>query len=184
MEAKKKAKITVGNVVRVVKAIREGEKQYIGRLGMVVSVIGDVTLDSFFELTGKRRLKVQIDSDSIWLDEDQVQLITKEKQKVTEPLKSSPKRTIVIEITDNGANAKYVCGKEVRKTASIKRHTDDKPDDEKAAVLVMEKLFGRNLRDLEEAVDEDLRLHNETLGWIHGAKEALDEAEKRISKLI
>lgn len=119
-----------------------------------------------------------------WCDEDQVQLVTSEKQKVSEPSKPSPKRTIVIEITDNGADAKYVCGKEVKKTTSIKRHPDDKPDDETAAVLVTEKLFGRNLRDLEEAVDKDSRLHSETLGWIHGAKEALDEAEKRINKLI
>ena len=258
MEAKKKVKITVGNVVRVVKAMREGEKQYIGRLGMVMSVIGDVTLDSFFELTAKRRLKVQIDSDFIWLDEDQVQLVTTEKQKDPKPEaaahkfkvgdtvrvtnnppthmsrssdgvlwisqmncfcghlyrikrvrergynlnipsefmfseewlepaspdkpKPSPKRTIVIEITDNGANAKYVSGKEVIKTASIKRHPDDKPDDEVAAALTVAKLFGKNLRDLENAADELIRNRKETLGWINGAREALDEAEKRVKK--
>lgn len=251
MEQKKKAKITVGNVVRVVKAMREGEKQYIGRLGMVVSVIGDVTLDSFFELTAQRRLKVQIDSDFIWLDEDQVQLVTTEKQKVSGPeaaahkfkvgdyvvfidgsnvpgaltwlnsmekyvgkrdrilhmgskgrtcklehipfwlnlewikpaeLKLSPKRTIVIEITDDGANAKYVSGKEVIKTASIKRHPDDKPDDEVAAALTVAKLFGKNLRDLENAADELIRNRKETLGWINGAREALDEVEKRVNK--
>lgn len=260
METKKKDKITVGSVVRVVKAMRESEKQYIGRLGMVVSVIGDVTLDSFFELTAKRRLKVQIDSDFIWLDEDQVQLVTKEKQKVSEPEatvhkfkvgdtvrvtnnppanmsrssdgvlwilqmnrycghlyrikripekgyilnepseflfseewlepefpakpKPSPKRTIVIEITDDGANAKYVSGKEVIKTVSIKRHPDDKPDDEVAAMFVMQKLFGKNLRDLENAADKIIRNRKEAIEWIHGAKEALDEAGKRILKLI
>ena len=98
--------------------------------------------------------------------------------------KPSPKRTIVIEITDDGANAKYVSGKEVKKTASIKRHPDDKPDDEVAASLAIAKLFGRNLRDLENAADESIKLHNEAYKWICGAGEALGEAEKRIRKLI
>lgn len=98
--------------------------------------------------------------------------------------KPSPKRTIVIEITDNGAMAKYIHGKEVKKTASIKRHPDDRPDDEKAAILATEKLFGRNLRDLENAVDEDFKLHSETLGWIQGAMEALGEAENRVKRLM
>lgn len=253
MEVKKKAEITVGSVVRVIKAMREGEKQYIGKLGMVMSVIGEVTLDSFFELTAKRRLKVQIESDFIWLDEDQVQLFAREKQKVSEPegtahkftvgdyvvfidgsnvpgaltwlsgmkkyvgkrdriqymgsegrtckleyipfwlnlewikpaeLKLSPKRTIVIEITDDGADAKYVFGKEVEKTASIKRHPNDKPDDEMAAMFVMQKLFGYNLRNIEKAADEKIRLNEEAIRWICGAKEALDEAEKRTRKLL
>ena len=39
MEVKKKAEITVGSVVRVVKAMCEGEKQYIGKLGLVMSVM-------------------------------------------------------------------------------------------------------------------------------------------------
>lgn len=185
METKKKTEITVGSVVRVVQVKQPFEKRFFGRTGVVVSAIKAVEWGDFFtELIEQKRFKVQIDREYHWFSENQVQLVTSEKQKVSEPPKSSPKRTIVIEITDNGADAKYVCGKEVWKTASIKRHPDDKPDDETAAVLVTEKLFGRNLRDLESAADEDFRLHSETLGWIYGAKEALDEAEKRIKKLI
>ena len=185
METKKKDEVTVGSVVRVVQVKQPFEKRFLGKTGVVVSAIKAAEWGNFFtELIESKRFKVQIGRECYWCSENQVQLVTSEKQKVSEPLKPSPKRTIVIEITDDGANAKYVSGKEVIKTASIKRHPDDKPDDETAAVLVTEKLFGRNLRDLEEAVDKDYRLHSETLGWIHGAKEALDEAEKRINKLI
>lgn len=263
MEAKKKDEITVGSMVRFVKAKNPALERYIGETGIVVSVIRNVESDfcrepHFFH---QKRLKIQpfCKPESFWCDEDQVQLVTSEKQKVPEPEatahkfkvgdavrvtnnppahmsrssdgvlwisqmncfcgrlyrikrvrergyslnipsefmfseewlepaspdkpKPSPKRTIVIEITDDGANAKYVCGEEVKKTASIKRHPDDKPDDENAAVLVTEKLFGRNLRDLEEAVDADRRLHKEITGWINGAREALDEVEKRVKKL-
>lgn len=223
---------------------------------MVVSVVKGVVLDCGADSLAQERIRVQIDRDFFWCDENQVQLVTTEKQKVPEPEatahkfkvgdyvvfidgsnvpgaltwlsgmkkyvgkrdrilhmgsegrtcklehipfwlnlewikpaefskpKPFPKRTIVIEITDNGADAKYVCGKEVKKTASIKRHPVDKPDDEKAAVLVTEKLFGRNLRALENAAVKDFRLHSDTLGWIHDAKEAIDEAEKRIRELI
>lgn len=247
MEKKKKAEITVGSIVRVVKVKQSFEKRFLGMTGMVVSVIKGCVLDCFPDSFAPERIRVRLDHDFFWFDEDQVQLdahkfkvgdtvrVTnnppahmsrsldgilwisamsrycghlyriKEVHEIGYTLndsgeilfseewlkpafpdkpKPSPKRTIVIEITDDGADAKYVCGKEVRKTASIKRHPDDKPDDETAAVLVTEKLFGRNLRNLESAVDEDFRLHSETLGWIHGAKEALDEAEKRIKKLI
>lgn len=264
MEAKKKDEITVGSVVRYVKAKSPVMERYIGETGIVVAVVRDVGFDIFRgpELCPRNRLKIQVSykSESFWCDEDQVQLITNEKQKVPEPEvtahkfkagdmvrvtnnhpahmsrssddilwisamnrycghlyrikevheigytldglweilfseewlepespdkpKPSPKRTIVIEITDNGADAKYVCGKEVWKTASIKRHPDDKPDDEMAALFVTQKLFGYNLRNIEKAADEKIHLNEEAIKWICGAKEALDEVEKRIRKLI
>ena len=53
-----------------------------------------------------------------------------------------PKRTVVIEITDDGADAKYLNGKKVEKTASIKRYYKDRPDDLLAAVYAVERLFG------------------------------------------
>ena len=53
-----------------------------------------------------------------------------------------PKRTVVIEITDDGADAKYLNGKKVEKTASIRRYYKDRPDDLLAAVYAVERLFG------------------------------------------
>lgn len=188
METKKKT-INVGDIVRIKWESTAGA-EFGGRYGLVTGktriVYGpDRVLN---------RIKLELFGDAevayIELNEDMVEYecgtFSDEPSWFEESKKSkpTPKRTIAIEITDDGADAKYVCGKEVRKTASIKRHPDDKPDDETAAVLVTEKLFGRNLRDLESAIDEDFRLHSETLGWIQGAKEALEEAEKRIRKLI
>lgn len=71
----------------------------------------------------------------------------------TEKRDSRPKRRIVIEITDDGAEAKYIVGKNIEKTASVKRYKDDKPDDRLAAHYVIGKLFGKNVR-----VDEDLNV--------------------------
>lgn len=64
-----------------------------------------------------------------------------------------PKRRIVIEITDDGAEAKYIVGKNIEKTASVKRHKDDKPDDRLAAHYVVGKLFGQKV--MKDNVDMD-----------------------------
>ena len=64
-----------------------------------------------------------------------------------------PKRRVVIEITDDGAEAKYIVGKKVEKTASVKRHKDDKPDDRLAAHYVIGKLFGQKV--MKDNVDRD-----------------------------
>ena len=104
--------------------------------------------------------------------------------KPTEGYAKRPKRRVVIEITDDGAEAKYIVGKNIEKTASIKRHPEDEPNDEIAAVYSIAKLFGENLRAMEDKVDGKIEMFKDALGWIYGAKEALGEAEKRIMKLI
>ena len=175
----KKVDIIAGSVVSFVTPRTLQEEKLVGKTGLVVAILGGNLFDD-----GTRRLKVKTHNGWFWCNEDQVQLVTMETPKPEKSPKPSPKRTIVIEVTDNGAMAKYVHGKEVKKTASIKRHHDDRPDDEKAAILVTEKLFGRDLRDLENAVDEDFKLHSEMLGWIQGAMEALGEAEKRVKTLM
>lgn len=53
-----------------------------------------------------------------------------------------PKRTVVIEITDDGADAKYLNGKKVKKTASVRRYYKDRPDDLLAALYAVQKMFG------------------------------------------
>lgn len=153
MEVKKKTEITVGSVVRVVKVKQPFEKRFLGRIGVVVSVVKGVVLDCGADSFVQERIRVEIDRDFFWCDEAQVQLVITEKQKVPEPPKPSPKRTIVIEITDDGANAKYVIGKKVEKTASVKRHKDDKPDDQLAAHYVVGKLFGQKV--MKDNVDMD-----------------------------
>jgi len=63
----------------------------------------------------------------------------------TEDHAKRPKRRIVIEITDDGAEAKYIVGKNIAKTASVKRYKDDKPSDRLAAHYVVGKLFGQKV---------------------------------------
>ena len=59
------------------------------------------------------------------------------------------KRRVVIGITDDGAEAKYIVGKNVAKQVTIKRFHEDKPDDKYAALYAVSKLFGINASKLK-----------------------------------
>lgn len=59
-------------------------------------------------------------------------------------------RRVVIEITDNGANVKYISGKRVENAISIHRYKDDASDDAKAAQIAVAKLFGVDIKGEEE----------------------------------
>lgn len=72
---------------------------------------------------------------------------------LTEDYAKRPKRRIVIEITDDGAEAKYIVEKNIEKIASVKRHKDDKPNDRLAAHYVVGKLFGQKVT--KDNVDMD-----------------------------
>ena len=93
----------------------------------------------------------------------------KKSEKTEKPKAAGkPKRTVVIEITDDGADAKYLNGKKVEKTASIRRYYKDRPDDLLAALYAVQKMFGltelkgkdifadiykeTEIRDLEDAI--------------------------------
>jgi len=56
--------------------------------------------------------------------------------------KTPYKRRVIIEITDDGATAEYIVGRDHKKGVSIKRYYKDKPDDKMAAVYAVMKLFG------------------------------------------
>ena len=55
------------------------------------------------------------------------------------------KRRVVIEITDDGATAEYIVGKEHEKGVSIMRHPQDHPNDYKASIYAVAKLFDRKV---------------------------------------
>lgn len=75
-----------------------------------------------------------------------------EPLKLTKDYAKRPKRRIVIEITDDGAEAKYIVGKNIEKTASVKRYIEDMPDDRLAAYYVVGKLFGMFGKDISFSV--------------------------------
>ena len=55
------------------------------------------------------------------------------------------KRRVIIEITDDGARAEYIVGKNHAKGVSIRRHPKDKPNDYKASIYAVAKLFDRKV---------------------------------------
>lgn len=55
------------------------------------------------------------------------------------------KRRVIIEITDDGATAEYIVGKDHKKGVSIKRYYKDTPDDYRAGIYAVAKLFDRKV---------------------------------------
>ena len=55
------------------------------------------------------------------------------------------KRRVVIEISDDGATAEYIVGKDHKKGVSIKRYYKDTPDDYRAGIYAVAKLFDRKV---------------------------------------
>ena len=70
--------------------------------------------------------------------------------KQTEDAARLPKHHIIIEITDEGATAKYIVGKKVEKTSAVKRYSYDKLSDKAAAYYAVCKLFGGDLSEVVE----------------------------------
>ena len=90
----------------------------------------------------------------------------------------TPKRRVVIEITDDGADAKYIVGKQVGRTASVRRYRSDKPDDCIAAYHAVGKLFGREMR-----ISEKGKNVSEAIGWIEGSIQTLQKALETLRSL-
>lgn len=61
-----------------------------------------------------------------------------------DPISGDAPRRVVIEITSEGAKAKYIHNGKVEKEARIHRWHGDKPDDAKAAKYAVDALFGTN----------------------------------------
>lgn len=91
----------------------------------------------------------------------------------------SPKRHIIIEITDDGAEAKYIDGKDVKKTASVRRHPDDEPNDYHAARYVLGKMFGKI--QLAEKHEKDI---SEALGWLTGSVQTMEKAREKLIEIV
>lgn len=94
-----------------------------------------------------------------------------------------PKRTIVMEITDNGAKAKLVTGREVTKIIGIKRHPDEEPNDESAALYCIAKLFGRDLRKIDAGADEFAGNMTEAIERLDKAMAFIKKVKERLTKI-
>ena len=83
-------------------------------------------------------------------------------------VKKPARRIVVIEITDDGAKARYFNGGKIpAKEAEVRRYHKDKPNDELAAIHAVSKLFGW----IAEEPKEDLAAVNKL-------KDTLVEVEK------
>lgn len=85
-----------------------------------------------------------------WVDLDCFDLVDRKTPKKTpktpkkDPISGDAPRRVVIEITSEGATAKYIHNGTVEKEARIHRWHGDKPDDAKAAKYAVDALFGTN----------------------------------------
>lgn len=94
--------------------------------------------------------------------------------------KTPYKRRVVIEISDDGATAEYIVGKNHAKGVSIRRHPKDKPNDKYAALYAVSKLFGLE-GTVEKFVSKDkLNVLEHSIG---NAKGYLDDAEAIVKNI-
>lgn len=81
------------------------------------------------------------------VDSDCFDLVSRKETEKTpnkDPISGDAPRRVVIEITSDGATAKYIHNGTVEKEARIHRWHGDKPDDAKAAKYAVDALFGTN----------------------------------------
>lgn len=85
-----------------------------------------------------------VDSDCFDLVSRKETEKTPKKTPNKDPISGDAPRRVVIEITSEGAKAKYIHNGKVEKEARIHRWHGDKPDDAKAAKYAVDALFGTN----------------------------------------
>lgn len=136
----KKTKFQIGDkVVGNQKANKYAITQK-GWAGTVVKVLGEIidveSTDGFSRFV--------VDSDSFDLVSRKETEKTSKKTPKKDPISGDAPRRVVIEITSEGAKAKYIHNGTVEKEARIHRWHGDKPDDAKAAKYAVDALFGVN----------------------------------------
>lgn len=121
------------------------------------------------------------DNHGWWYSAEELNVVSRKEEKGTDA--SKPIRTIVIRITDDGAEAKYIKGKKIAKKVEIKRHPDEAPDDESAALYSIAKIFGYDLRKIDHGADEYIGNLSEAIGWIDGSIATLEKAKEKLAKI-
>lgn len=89
--------------------------------------------------------------------------------------KTPYKRRVVIEISDDGATAEYIVGKNHAKGVTIRRHPKDKPNDKYAALYAVSKLFGLDGTVEKFVLKDKLNALEHSIG---NARGYLDDAEQ------
>lgn len=93
------------------------------------------------------------------------------------------KRRVIIEITDDGAMAEYIVGKDHKKGVSIKRYYKDTPDDYRAGIYAVAKLFDRkvaiNDEDYFSLTEREVKDLTDSLASAQGYLDDAKEIVKR-----
>lgn len=163
-----KLQFKVGDRVVIVGGAFEGDTGVVAAVDDLVGVVHDQEHGDMHTLGGRCA-----NNHGWWHSPWAVKLADEKK----------PKRTIVMEITGNGATAKLVTGREVTKIIGIKRHPDEEPNDESAALYCIAKLFGRDLRKIDAGADEFAGNMTEAIERLDKAMAFLEKAKERLTKI-
>lgn len=139
----KKTKFQIGDKVI---GNQEANKYGITRKGWTGTVIG-VSGETISVESTDCFSRFMVDSDCFDLVSRKETEKTPKKTPKTpkkDPISGDAPRRVVIEITSEGAKAKYIHNGMVEKEARIHRWHGDKPDDAKAAKYAVDALFGTN----------------------------------------
>ena len=164
----KASQFKVGDRVVIVDGAFEGDTGVVAAVDEMVGVVHDQEHEGLHTLGGRCA-----EHHGWWHSPWTVKLADEKK----------PKRTIVMEITDNGATAKLVTGREVTKVIGIKRHPDEEPNDESAALYCIAKLFGRDLRKIDAGADEFAGNMTEAIERLDKAMAFLEKVKERLTKI-
>lgn len=122
---------------------KKAEKYGITRMGWIGTVVGVSGETIIVEPAGG--------IGRYWVDSDCFDLVSRKETEKTpkktpkkDPISGDAPRRVVIEITSEGAKAKYIYNGKVEGEARIHRWHGDKPDDAKAAKYAVDALFGTN----------------------------------------
>lgn len=125
---------------------KKADKYTITRKGWTGTVVG-VSCETISVESTDCNSRFMVDSDCFDLvSRKEIEKTPKKTPKTPkkDPISGDAPRRVVIEITSEGAKAKYIRNGTVEKEARIHRWHGDKPDDAKAAKYAVDALFGTN----------------------------------------
>ena len=143
VETSDKTKFQVGDKII---GNQKANKYGITRMGWTGTVVG-VSGETISVESTDCFSRFMVDSDCFDLvSRKETEKTPKKTPKVPkkDPISGDAPRRVVIEITSEGAKAKYIHNGTVEKEARIHRWHGDKPDDAKAAKYAVDALFGTN----------------------------------------
>ena len=143
---------------------------------------------SFFYVTARREDPRPAAKTGYWILREHGMMPVCDGEDEKNGAKKPARRIVVIEITDDGAKARYFNGGKIpAKEAKVRRYYKDKPNDELAAIHVVSKLFGWTAEESKEDPEAVNKLKDtlvEVEKFAVTARESVGEALYKLRQIL